>query len=122
MTHSPAYASQAEQTGATIQTESIAEREAKESIRRDNDIIDKYRELLENERNATKQSKDLYETTITQLTEQVQSLMLKNEKETIVKTDNKAEKFINHSQPDERDIQIERYEKTIAELKSREAD
>lgn len=122
MTHSPAYASQAEQTGATIQTESIAEREAKESIRRDNDIIDKYRELLENERNATKQSKDLYETTITQLTEQVQSLMLKNEKETIVKTDNKAEKFINHSQPDERDIQIERYEKTIAELKSKEAD
>ena len=48
--------------------------------------------------------------------------MLKNEKETIVKTDNKAEKFINHSQPDERDIQIERYEKTIAELKSKEAD
>ena len=71
MTHSPAYASYAEQTGATIQTESIAEREAKESIRRDNDIIDKYRELLENERNANKQSKDLYETTITQLTERV---------------------------------------------------
>ena len=71
MTHSPAYASYAEQTGANIQTESIAEREAKESIRRDNDIIDKYRELLENERNANKQSKDLYETTITQLTERV---------------------------------------------------
>ena len=88
MTHSPAYASQVEQTGATIQTESIAEKEAKESIRRDNDIIDKYRELLEKERNATKQSKDLYETTITQLTEQVQSLMLKNEKEVVIKTDN----------------------------------
>ena len=88
MTHSPAYADQTEQTGATIQTESIAEKEAKESIRRDNDIIDKYRELLEKERNATKQSKDLYETTITQLTEQVQSLMLKNEKEVVIKTDN----------------------------------
>ena len=63
MTHNLASALNAELTGAP--TESLAEKEAKESIKRDNEIIGKYRELLESERAATKQAKDLYETTIT---------------------------------------------------------
>ena len=81
MAQSPTRAHRAELSSATNQTESATEREAKEAIQRDNDVISKYRELLEAERSATKQSKDLYETTITQLTEQVQSLMQKNEEE-----------------------------------------
>ena len=71
MSQSPPRTLQADQTSATSKTESLAEKEAKEFIKRDNDIIGKYRELLETERNAHTSSKDLYETTITQLTEQV---------------------------------------------------
>ena len=71
MRQSPPRTLQADQTSATSKTESLAEKEAKEFIKRDNDIIGKYRELLETERSAHKSSKDLYETTITQLTEQV---------------------------------------------------
>lgn len=54
MAQSPTRAHRAELSSATNQTESATEREAKEAIQRDNDVISKYRELLEAERSATK--------------------------------------------------------------------
>jgi hypothetical protein len=48
--------------------------------------------------------------------------MQKNDEEGKAKAEREAEEFVNRSQPDEKDIQIERYQKTIAELKAKEAD
>ena len=48
--------------------------------------------------------------------------MEKNDKEERIKAEQKAEEFVNRTQPDEKDMEIERMQKVIAELRAKEAD
>ena len=48
--------------------------------------------------------------------------MEKNDKEERINAEQKAEEFVNRTQPDEKDMEIERMQKVIAELRAKEAD
>ena len=63
---SPTFGTQrsVELTGATKFNESAAEKEAKDAIESEMEVIAEYKQLLENERNANKQAKELYEQTV----------------------------------------------------------
>ena len=74
--------------------ESQMEKEVKAAIESEMEVINNYKQLLENERRQNQQSKELYETTVAQLQAQ---LMQKSQEESQANAAKQAEEYINRN-------------------------
>ena len=119
MATSPKFGTQSvEKNVSTERQESQMEKEVRAAIQSEMEVINSYKQLLEDERTKNQQTKDLYETTITQLQAQVNAASIKtSEEESKANAEKRAEEYINRFQKSEKDIQIERLKSIISELK-----